>query len=110
MRDNDVDFQDFICILAIIDRRNGGESENVLLCNHKIPSRAANFLAKLYYTSFWDKFGMNINYFGMHPKTKKKVWDGSQVKSLPKPPTQPTPRDFFDISLIPNQIEKLASI
>ena len=25
--------------------------------------------AKLYYTSFWDKFGMNINYFGMHPKT-----------------------------------------
>ena len=27
------------------------------------------FSAKLYYTSFWDKFGMNINYFGMHPKT-----------------------------------------
>ena len=25
--------------------------------------------AKLYYTSFWDKFGMNINYFGMYPKT-----------------------------------------
>ena len=24
---------------------------------------------KLYYTSFWDKFGMNINNFGMHPKT-----------------------------------------
>ena len=27
------------------------------------------FQAKLYYTSFWDKFGININYFGMHPKT-----------------------------------------
>ena len=25
--------------------------------------------AKLYYTSFWDKFGMDINYFGMYPKT-----------------------------------------
>jgi len=25
--------------------------------------------AKLYYSSFWDKFGMNVNYFGMHPKT-----------------------------------------
>ena len=25
--------------------------------------------AKLYYTSFWDKFGINVNYFGMHPKT-----------------------------------------
>ena len=25
--------------------------------------------AKLYYTFFWDKFRMNIYYFGMHPKT-----------------------------------------
>ena len=45
--------------------------------------------AKLYYTSFWDKFGMNINYFGMHPKTKKKVWDGSQVKAFPNPDHPP---------------------
>ena len=27
------------------------------------------FKAKLYYTSFWDKIGMNINYFGMNPKS-----------------------------------------
>ena len=36
----------------------------------KMPnSRYIPYLAKLYYTSFWDKFGMNVNYFGMHPKT-----------------------------------------
>ena len=29
--------------------------------------------AKLYYTSFWDKFGMNINYFGMHPKIPNQI-------------------------------------
>ena len=46
-------------------------------------------MAKLYYTSSWDKFGMNINYFGMHPKTKKKVWDGSQVKAFPNPDHPP---------------------
>ena len=27
--------------------------------------------AKLYYTSFWDKFGINSIYFGMHPKNRK---------------------------------------
>ena len=45
--------------------------------------------AKLYYTSFWDKFGMDINYFGMYPKTWKKVWDGSQVKAFPNPDHPP---------------------
>jgi len=48
------------------------------------PQTSNDGSSKLYYTSFWDKFGMNINYFGMHPKTKKKVWDGSQVKAFPK--------------------------
>ena len=47
------------------------------------------FKAKLYYTSFWDKFGMDINYFGMYPKTWKKVWDGSQVKAFPNPDHPP---------------------
>ena len=47
------------------------------------------FWAKLYYTSFWDKFGMDINYFGMYPKTWKKVWDGSQVKAFPNPDHPP---------------------
>ena len=31
------------------------------------------FLAKLYYTSFWDKFGMNIIYFGLYPKSWKTI-------------------------------------
>ena len=45
-----------------------------LLFGHKgftpyIYVHASTQRAKLYYTFFWDKFGMNINYFGMHPKT-----------------------------------------
>ena len=27
--------------------------------------------AKLYYTSFWDKFGMDINYFGISQNMEK---------------------------------------
>ena len=59
--------------------------------------------AKLYYTSFWDKFGRIIIYFGMHPKSWKTVWDGFQLGSI-LDPDQP-----HDIFLLPNQIEKLAS-
>ena len=45
-----------------------------LLFGHKgftpyIYVHASTQRAKLYYTFFWDKFGMNIKYFGMHPKT-----------------------------------------
>ena len=35
----------------------------------KIAKTVKRTAAKLYYTSFWDKFGINVNYFGMHPKT-----------------------------------------
>ena len=35
----------------------------------KSPVGVTEVRAKLYYTSFWDKFGINVNYFGMHPKT-----------------------------------------
>ena len=59
--------------------------------------------AKLYYTSFWDKFGRIIIYFGMHPKSWKTVWDGFQLQSILDPDQPP------DIFLLPNQIEKLAS-
>ena len=52
---------------------------------------------------------MNINYFGMHPKIEKFFWDGSQLKAFPIP-DQPTLVIFFYISLIPNQIKKLAFI
>ena len=38
--------------------------------------------AKLSYTSFGDKFGINSIYF---PITKKTVWDGSQLKPIPNP-------------------------
>ena len=43
-------------------------------------------IKKLNYTSFWDKFGMDINYFGMYPKTWKKDWDGSQPSQTPDHP------------------------
>ena len=37
-----------------------------------LPYVRLRWRAKLYYTPFWDKFRMNINYFGMYPKHRKK--------------------------------------
>ena len=64
--------------------------------------------AKLYYTSFWDKFGMIITYFGIGPKTKKKFGIDPNLRPSQTPPNYSS--DMFDISFLPNQIEKLASI
>ena len=50
-------------------------------------------LAKLYYTSFWDKFGINVNYFGMYPKTKKKF--GMDPKLRPSQTPTNHPSQFF---------------
>ena len=62
-----------------------------MVSRHYCKDRAGHYL-------FWDA-----------SQNMKKNWGGSQIQAIPKPWTS-FPRNLFDISLLPYQIEKLASI